>query len=153
MRYKMDPKALCNSLTIYTCVSTMSDIGSAPPLVYLSDTDREDSPETLSPLYQSLVEAIKHPSCVNKAWIGTVADLEKKNPCALHVCPYNDGLLHFVDKGGNLLCMAFPAVLVLDGKYGRTGPYFSLATGEQGVKVCRVITSSYISSDWMIARK
>lgn len=149
----MDPKALCNSLTIYARVSTMSDIGSPPPLVYLSETEREDSPEVLSPLYHSLVEAIKHPSCVNRAWISTVADMEKNNPRALHVRPYNDGSLHFVDKGGNLLCMAFPAVLVLDGKYGRTGPYFSLATGEQGVKVCHVIMSSYMPFDWMIARK
>ena len=91
---------------------TMSDIGSPPPLVGLSDTEHEDSLEPQTPLYQSLVEAIKHPSCVNKAWVATVTDF-RNNPHALHECPYSDGSLHFINNGGNLLCMASPAILVL----------------------------------------
>ena len=129
----------------------MSDIGSPPPLIYLSNTEHEDSPEGQTSLYQSLIEVIKHPSCINKAWVNTVADF-RNNPCALHMRPYNDGSLHFVNKDGNLLCMAFPAVLVLDGKYGCTGPYFSLATGEQGVKVSQLVTPSYMRTDHTIAR-
>lgn len=120
----------------------MSDIGSPPPLIYLSDLTAESeqdqfahepSPEPASPLYQSLEAALQHPSCVSAAWIDTVGDF-KNNPRALHARPYNDGSLHWVDREGKLLCMAFPALLDLDGKYGRTGPYFSLAS-EQGVKV------------------
>jgi hypothetical protein len=130
----------------------MSDIGSPPPLEYLSDTEREDSPVPQSGLYQSLVEAIKHPSCVSTEWVTTVADF-RNNPRALHMRPYSDGSLHFVNKDGNLLCMAFPAVLVLDGRYGRTGPYFSLATGEQGVKVSYEILPTYMSSDDTNCRK
>ena len=117
----------------------MSNIGSPPPLVYLSDTPEnetasEGSPEpTYKPLYQSLQAVVMHPSSVGAAWIDTIGDL-KNNPHALHTAPYNDGSLHWVDQKGKLLCMGFPAVLDLEGKYGRIGPYFSL-TSDHGVKV------------------
>jgi len=152
VRYKKEVKGPHNSLTFIFSFSTMSDIGSPPPLVSLSDIECEDSLEPQTPLYQSLIEAIKHPSCVNKAWVATVADF-RNNPHALHVRPYSAGSLHFVNNGINLLCMAFPTVLVLNGKYGCTGPYFSPAMGEQGVKVCPLIQPSYMSFDNMIPRK
>jgi hypothetical protein len=63
----------------------------------------------------------------------TVADF-KNNPRALHTLPYNDGSQHYIDNDGNLLCMAFPAVIEYDAKYTRTGPYFSLS-GPQGMNV------------------
>jgi hypothetical protein len=58
---KKEEKDPQNSLTFLFSFSTMSDIGSPLPLVYLSDTEHEDSLEPQTPLYQSLVEAIKHP--------------------------------------------------------------------------------------------
>lgn len=64
----------------------------------------------------------------------TVADF-KNNPRAPHLAPYNDGSLHYVDMQGRLLIIGFPAVLDMDGKYSRTGPYFNMA-GAQGLKVC-----------------
>jgi hypothetical protein len=107
---------------------------SPPPLIYLdSETERGESPEQKSALYQSLAAAIEHPNCATAAWIDTVGDF-KNNPRTFHDPPYNDGSAHWIDTGGHVLCMAFPAVLDLNGKYGRTGPYFSLAGG-QGVKV------------------
>jgi hypothetical protein len=79
-------------------------------------------------LYHSLQETMKHPSSVSPAWVETV-DF-KNNPRVLHSPPHNDGSSHWVDNDNNLLCMAFPAVLDLYGKYGKTGPYFSF-TGTQ----------------------
>ena len=118
---------------------TMSNTNTPPPLIYLSDSpgtptaSEHSPPPTYTPLYQSLQAAVQHPSCVSPAWIDTLADF-KNNPRALHKPPHNDGSLHWVNKKGNLLCMAFPAVLDLNGKYGRIGPYFSLFT-DQGIKV------------------
>jgi hypothetical protein len=65
--------------------------------------------------------------------VNTVTDF-KNNPRALHTTPYNDGSAHYVDNKGNLLCMAFPAVVEYDARYSRTGPYFSLE-GPQGMNV------------------
>jgi hypothetical protein len=127
---------------LYNCPAfyIMSDIGSPPPLVYLSDTSpepdsiSEGSPAPMNdPLHRSLQAAVQHPSCVSAAWIDTVGDL-KNNPRALHTPPYNDGSLHWVDQKGKLLCMAFPAVLDVEGKYSRISPYFS-HIGDQAVKV------------------
>jgi hypothetical protein len=109
--------------------------GTPPPPLWdpASETEREDSPETRTPLYQSLLAAMDHPSCAKPSWVDTVADF-KNNPRALHTLPYNDGSQHYVDNDGNLLCMAFPAVIEYDAKYTRTGPYFSLS-GPQGMNV------------------
>jgi hypothetical protein len=110
--------------------------GTPPPPLWdpaASETEREDSPETRSPLYQSLLAAMDHPSCAKPSWVDTVADF-KNNPRALHTLPYNDGSQHYVDNDGNLLCMAFPAVIEYNAKYTRTGPYFSLS-GPQGMNV------------------
>jgi hypothetical protein len=85
-------------------------------------------------LYLSLKAALQHPSCVSPSWIDTIADF-KNNPRTLSNAPYNDGALHYVDKKQKVLCMTFPAVLDLDGKYGKIGPYFSLM-GERNVQVC-----------------
>ena len=98
-----------------------------------SETEGGNSPDEFSPLYQSLMEALRHPNCVSAAWIDTVADF-KNNPRALHSVPYNDGSVHWVDKAGHILHMAFPAELDMDGKFGCTGPYFNLG-GEQEIKV------------------
>lgn len=88
---------------------------------------------------------MQHPSCVSVAWLDSVGDL-KNNPRALHACPFNDGSLHWIDKKGTLLCMAFPAILDLNGKYGRTGPYFSLG-GEQGSRSLTFIRASVPLAD------
>jgi hypothetical protein len=109
---------------------------SPPPLEYPSETERDDSPESASPLYQSLVESLKHPSSANIAWLDTVA--KENNPRTLHMAPFNDGSLHWVDTSGSLLCLAFPAKLEMNGTFGRTGPYFSLET-DQGLP--KVLTS------------
>jgi hypothetical protein len=83
-------------------------------------------------IYLSLQESLRHPSCVSNTWIDTIADF-KNNPRTLQTPPYNDGALYYVDKKQKPLCMAFPAVLTLNGKYGKIGPYFNLM-GDQGVK-------------------
>jgi hypothetical protein len=65
--------------------------------------------------------------------------------CAKHrpsFSKYNDGSLHRVDKNGHLLYLAFPAVLDMDSKFGRTGPYFNLAA-KQGIKVTSPTLTSY----------
>jgi hypothetical protein len=90
--------------------------------------------EEPSALYQSVEEAIQHPSCVSIAWLDTVANL-KNNPQLLNDSPYNDGSLHWVNKNNELLCMAFPAVLNLHGRYSKIGPYFSLM-GDCTINVC-----------------
>ena len=104
-----------------------------PPLEPASETESEGSPETRTTLYQSLLAAMDHPSCAKPSWVDTVTDF-KNNPCALHSLPYNDGSQHYVDNDGNLLCMAFPAVIEYNAKYTHTGPYFSLS-GPQGMNV------------------
>lgn len=88
--------------------------------------------EEHSSLYESLEATIKHSSCVSNDWIDTVADIN--NPRILNTPPYNDGSLHWVDKNNELLSMAFPAVLELDGKYSKLGPYFNL-TGDRTTNV------------------
>src|ERR1700729_204750 len=59
---------------------TMSDSpapDSPPPLIYLdSETERGESPEQKSALYQSLAAAIEHPNCATAAWIDTVGDFK-----------------------------------------------------------------------------
>jgi hypothetical protein len=74
-------------------------------------------------LYRSLEECLKHPSCVSNTWLDTIADVN--NPRALNHAPYKDGSLHWVDKNNQLLNMAFPAVVDLDGKFSKIGPYFN----------------------------
>ena len=86
-------------------------------------------------LYRSLEESIKHPSCVSNEWIDTIGDL-KNNPRLLNYQPYNDGAFYWVDKNNQLLHMAFPAVLDIEGKYSKLGPYFNLM-GERDIKVTR----------------
>jgi hypothetical protein len=98
--------------------------------------NRELSPadvEGRSPLYQSLMAALDMPNAAKREWLETVADF-KNNPRALHLPPYNDGALHFVDKDGYILPISFPAVLDLHGRYARLGPYFNM-TSEHGIKV------------------
>ena len=105
-----------------------------PPLLDRdSETEHEDSPKTRTPLYQSLLAALDHPSCAKASWLDTVADF-KNNPRTINTPPYNDGSVHYVDNNGNLLCMGFPAVIEHDARYSRTGPYFSLE-GPQGMNV------------------
>ena len=84
-------------------------------------------------LYLSLEEALKNPSCVSDTWIENIADF-KNNPRTLPYAPYNDNALHYVDQKQKPLCMAFPAVIDLNGKFTKIGPYFNLM-GDQAVKV------------------
>jgi hypothetical protein len=124
--------------TLYCFLYTMSEsAGTPPPPLWDpqagSETEHEDSPKTRTPLYQSLLAALDHPSCAKPSWVNTVADFTN-NPRAIHVPPYNDGSAHYVDNKGNLLCMAFPAVIEHDARYSRIGPYFSL-DGPQGMNV------------------
>lgn len=90
-------------------------------------------------LYQSLEAAIQHPSCVSNDWLDTIGDF-KHNPRPLNFAPYNDNSFHWVDKNNDLLCMAFPAVLDLGGKYSKVGPYFNL-TGDRSGKVTHALPS------------
>jgi hypothetical protein len=122
----------------------MSETSGSPPLESVTASERENSPASKSPLYQSLLAAIEHPNCVKPAWIDTVTN-SKNNPRGLPK-PYNDGSLHWVNNSNDLLCMAFPAVLDLDGKYGRTGPYFSLS-GTQGKNVSQALPCSIPPAD------
>jgi hypothetical protein len=93
----------------------------------------ETSIEERSPLYQSLLAAVDLPKTAKQEWLETVADFQS-NPRLLNKAPYNDGALHWVDNGGHVLGLGFPAILDRHGKYGRLGPYFNMA-GDQGVKV------------------
>ena len=86
-----------------------------------SATHSDDSEH--SALYRSLEECLKHPSCVSNKWIDTIADVN--NPRTLNHAPFRDGSLHWVDKNNQLLNMAFPAVLDLQGKFSKIGPYFN----------------------------
>jgi hypothetical protein len=90
-------------------------------------------PEDHSLLYLSLEAALKHPNCISNDWIDSIGDF-KTNPRIFRSPPYNDGASHYVDHKQKPLNMAFPAVLQLNGKYGKIGPYFNLM-GDQGVKV------------------
>jgi hypothetical protein len=90
--------------------------------------------EEHSLLYLSLQEALKHPSCVSDKWIDSIGDFTN-NPRPLRYPPYNDGAHYYVDRQQKPLSMAFPAVLDLNGKYGKIGPYFNLM-GDQNVKAC-----------------
>jgi hypothetical protein len=122
--------------TSFTPVYTMSQsTGTPPPLDPASETEREDSlgPESRTPLYQSLLAALDHPSCAKPAWVNTVADF-RNNPRAIHTRPYNDGSAHYVDNNGDLLCMAFPGIVEDDPRYTRIGPYYSLK-GPQGMNI------------------
>jgi hypothetical protein len=85
-----------------------------------------------SPMFLSLQLSLEHPSCVSGPWINTIGDL-KTNPRTLPTPPYNDGSFHWVNRQNKLLYMAFPAVLNIDGKFGKIGPYFNLM-GDYGVK-------------------
>lgn len=112
---------------------------SSPPPYHPSPTTSDNFVENNllreqhSLLYLSLEEALKHPSCVSNKWIDTIGDFSN-NPKTLRYSPYNDGAFYYVDQKQKPLCMAFPAVLNVDGKYGKIGPYFNLM-GDQGVKV------------------
>ena len=90
-----------------------------------------------SPLYRSLEESIKLPSCVSNEWVDTIADL-KTNPRTLTDPPYNDRSLHWVDNNNHVLNMTFPAVLNIDGKYSKVGPYFNLSS--ETVKVLSIFS-------------
>ena len=76
-----------------------------------------------SDLYLSLEEALKNPSCVSDTWIENIADF-KNNPHTLPYAPYNDNTFHYVNQKQKPLCMAFPAVIDLNGKFTKIGPYF-----------------------------
>ena len=115
----------------FTMLDSPDTVGSAP-----GSPDREQSPadvEGRSPLYQSLMAALDMPTTAKREWLETVTDF-KNNPRVLHLPPYNDGALHFVDKDGYILPISFPAVLDLHGKYARLGPYFNM-TSKHGTKV------------------
>jgi hypothetical protein len=95
-----------------------------------------------SMLYRSLEAALQHPNCVNAEWIDTIEDFSGNlNPRILPTPPYNDGSLHWVSKDNDVLCMAFPAVVDVDGKYSKIGSYFNLMTD-----VAKKVTVSHFYS-------
>ena len=79
------------------------------------------------------MEVLMHPNCVSATWIDTVADF-KNDPQALHSMPYDNGSVHWVDKSGHVLHMAFPAELDMDSKFRHTGLYFKFE-GKQGIRI------------------
>jgi hypothetical protein len=90
--------------THYYFPYTMSESAGTPPPLWDpgSETEHEDSPKTRTPLYQSLLAALDHPSCAKASWLNIVADFEN-NPHTIHTHPYNDGSVHYVDNNSNLL--------------------------------------------------
>jgi hypothetical protein len=95
-----------------------------------------------SMLYRSLEAALQHPNCVKAEWIDTIEDFDGNlNPRILTAPPYNDGSFHWVSKDNEVLCMAFPAVVDVDGKYSKIGPYFNLMTD-----VAKKVTTSHIDN-------
>jgi hypothetical protein len=116
-------------------------------------------PQQNSDLYLSLEAALKHPSCVSETWMETIGDF-KNNPRSLPYAPYNDGALYYVDDKQKPLSMAFPAVIDLNGKFSKIGPYFNLM-GDQNVKVrykyyisfCNKINLIFIATDYRIVEQ
>jgi hypothetical protein len=116
-----------------------------PPLCTLSPSNSASS-ATFSdesehtPLYRSL-ECLKHPSCVSTTWIDAISEVN--NPRALNHVPYKDGSLHWVDNDNQLLNMAFPAVLDLEGRFSKIGPYFNhMGEHEARVSIFKILIFS-----------
>jgi hypothetical protein len=90
------------------------------------------------PLYRSLEECLKHPSCVSTAWIDAISEVN--NPQALNHAPYKDGSLHWVDNDNQLLNMDFPTVLDLEGEFSKIGPYFNhMGEHEARVSIFKIL--------------
>jgi hypothetical protein len=71
-------------------------------------------------LTESLVAALQHPSTVDSSWV------KDKNLCRFKMTGDEDSIFWIDDDGGKL-CMSFPAILDMGGRYGRFEPYFSLS--------------------------
>jgi hypothetical protein len=72
-------------------------------------------------LTESLTEALQHPNSVNSSWMKE----EKENLQHFKLSNDQDSA-YWIDDDDGKLCMAFPAILDMNGKYGRLDPYFSL---------------------------
>lgn len=110
-----------------------------PPPISSPSTPPVELQNERSNLYKSLEAAIEDPYSVSNEWLDTIAEF-KNNPRVINNGPYKDGSFHWVNKNDDVLCMAFPAILEMNGKYTKVGPYFNL--GDRFTKVC-ILTRSH----------
>jgi hypothetical protein len=94
-------------------------------LILITMTTRSTSftkGETSLLLTESLVAALQHPRSVNSSWM-------EKDLCRFRFSGDEDSV-YCIDENGGKMCMSFPAVLDMGGRYGRFDPYFSLRDNE-----------------------
>jgi hypothetical protein len=73
-------------------------------------------------LTESLTAALQHPRCTCLSSI----DEGFEKLCHLSWSGDEDESPYWIDDVGERMCMAFPAILDMNGVYGRYEPYFSL---------------------------
>lgn len=78
-----------------------------------------------SPLYKSLLYSVRSPGALTADAASQKNIPFENNPRPLRTF-MNDSAEYWVDAGGSLLRMKFPARLDLTGQYSRTGPYFNM---------------------------
>lgn len=115
--------------------------GSPATLRSAAATPEPPEVDEKTPLYQSLVAAIEMRNTANNEWLKKVADFDN-NPRLIHERPYDDNALHWVNKEGHVIPIAFPATLDIHGHYSRLGPYFNM---EQGPKVSTLTYQKFFS--------
>lgn len=133
--FNIIPSSFLNVFSVSIITTNMSTTHIPDSLPSPANSDKSIDallqPEQKSDLFLSLEAALKHPNCVSETWVETIGDF-KNNPRSLPYAPYNDGALHYVDNKQKPLSMAFPAVIDLNGKFSKIGPYFNLM-GDQNV--------------------
>ena len=73
-------------------------------------------------LCESLVAALQHPRSARASW------LDEKNEELGHMTLSDEeDSAYWIDEDDEKLCLAFPAVLDLDGAFSRLEPYFSIS--------------------------
>lgn len=70
-------------------------------------------------LLESLVETLRHPECARVSWMNS----ERLRHLTL---TDKDDSFYWVDTEGGMFNIAFPAILDMEGGFGRSEPYFSL---------------------------
>jgi hypothetical protein len=72
-------------------------------------------------LCESLVATLQHPHCARASWMTNGTE-------SLRHLTFTDGedSLYWMDEDCEKLNIAFPAILDMDGGFGRSEPYFSL---------------------------
>jgi hypothetical protein len=79
-------------------------------------------------LTKSLLAALQHPNSVDDSWMNE----DIKDLCQFKLS--GDGnSAYWIDNDGGKLCLSFPAILDMKGKYSRFDPYFSLM---DSISVC-----------------